>query len=150
MRVTLLAFGALVGIIAWLVGDTLLLKSPGWREPIDANMGLISHELLDWPRPNGVAAIPLSVYMSYFAFLFVAPRWWRQAEYTRDKRISFWWIMVSVVWAWVLHLFWWFPQPTGMMVAGVIAAATQLSSPWMPPSRRRTLSEQMDLEQAVV
>ena len=48
---------------------------------------------------------------------------------------------VCVFWAWVLHLFWWFPQPTGMMAAGVIATATQLASPWMPPSRRRALSE---------
>jgi hypothetical protein len=46
--------------------------------------------------------------------------------------------------AWVLHFFWWFPQPTGMMAAGVIALSTQLASPWMPPSRRRALSEQID------
>ncbi|HEX2475386.1 MAG TPA: hypothetical protein VHK01_11600, partial [Lacipirellulaceae bacterium] len=151
MRVSLLAFGALVGIVGWLVGDTLLLKSPGWHEPIDANWGLISNEMLGWERPhpgNGIAPT-LAMYMSFFAFLFLVPRWWRQAEYTREKRISVWWIAVCVFWAWVVHLFWWFPQPTGMMVAGVIATATQLASPWMPPSRRRALSEQMDLEQAV-
>jgi hypothetical protein len=151
MRITLLAFGAVVGIVGWLVGDTLFLKSPGWQEPIDANWGLVSHEMLRWTtaRPGEGFAPTLAMYMSFFAFLFLVPRWWRQAEYTREKRISVWWIAVCVFWAWVVHLFWWFPQPTGMMVAGVIATATQLASPWMPPSRRRELSSQMDLEQAV-
>jgi hypothetical protein len=153
IRVSLLAFGALVGVVGWFVGDTLFLKSPGWREPIDANWGLVSHEMLNWQRPNpGESIAPtLAMYMSFFAFLFLVPRWWRHAEYTREKRISLWWIAVCVFWAWIVHLFWWFPQPTGMMVAGVIATATQLASPWMPPSRRRALSEQMerDLEHAV-
>ena len=36
MRVTLLAAGATVGVAAWLLGDSLLLKSPGWDDPIDA------------------------------------------------------------------------------------------------------------------
>jgi hypothetical protein len=153
IRITLLAFGALVGIFGWFVGDTLFLKSPGWEEPLDANWGLVSHEMLRWTtaRPGEGFAPTLAMYMSFFAFLFLVPRWWRQAEYTREKRISFWWVAVCVFWAWVVHLFWWFPQPTGMMVAGVIATATQLASPWMPPSRRRALSEQMerDLEHAV-
>jgi hypothetical protein len=153
IRVTLLAFGALVGIAGWFVGDMLFLKSPGWHQPIDSNWGLVSHEMLNWERPQqgGGTAPTLAMYMSFFAFLFLVPRWWRQAEYTREKRISLWWIGVCVFWAWVVHLFWWFPQPTGMMVAGVIAAATQLASPWMPPSRRRAISEQMerDLDQAV-
>jgi len=34
-----------------------------------------------------------------------------------------------------------------MAAAGVIALATQLSSPWMPPSQRRAISE--SAEQAV-
>jgi Protein kinase domain len=144
MRVSLLASGALVGFAAWFLGDMLLLKSPGWRDPIDAGQGLISQELLDWPRPNEVTSASLGVYVAYFAFLFLLPRWWRQAEYTRGSRISVWWIIVSVFWAWVLHLFWWFPQPAGMMAAAVVATATQLSSAWMPPSRRRVLSDFAD------
>jgi hypothetical protein len=148
MRVTLLAAGAAVGIAAWALGEALLVTSPGWHDPIDAGGGLISQEMLEWPRTNEGVNPSLAVYVSYFAFLFLLPRWWRQAELTRGARISLWWLIVSIFWAWVLHLFWWFPQPTGMMAAGVIATATQLSSPWMPPSRRRALTEQM--EQAVV
>jgi hypothetical protein len=141
MRVTLFAMGAAVGIAAWMLGDALLLNSPGWNDPIDAGRGLISQEMLGWPRTDETINPSLAVYVAYFGFLFLLPRWWRQAEFTRSTRISVWWIIVSVFWAWVLHLFWWFPQPTGMMAAGVIATATQLSSPWMPPSRRRQLSE---------
>jgi hypothetical protein len=141
LRVTLFATGAAVGVAAWLLGESLLLKSPGWHSPIDAGRGLVSQELLDWPVTNESLNPSLAVYVAYFGFLFLLPRWWRQAESTRTARISLWWVLVSVFWAWVLHLFWWFPQPTGMMAAGVIATATQLSSPWMPPSRRRQLSE---------
>ena len=141
MRVTLLAAGATVGVAAWLLGESLLLKSPGWHDPIDAGRGLISQEMLEWPSTIDSVHPSLPVYVAYFGFLFLLPRWWRQAEFTRPGRISVWWVIVSVFWAWVLHLFWWFPQPTGLMAAGVIATATQLSSPWMPPSRRRAMSE---------
>jgi hypothetical protein len=41
-----------------------------------------------------------------------------------------------------MQFFWQFPQPAGMLVAGVTAFATQLSSPWMPPSQRRVLTEE--------
>ena len=102
--------------------------------------------MLDWRRPASDANPPLAAYVAYFAFLFVLLRWWRQAEYTRHARLSLWAVIVCVFWAWLLHLFWWFPQPTGMLAAGVIATATQLASPWMAPSQRRTI--QVEAEQA--
>jgi hypothetical protein len=46
--------------------------------------------------------------------------------------------------AWLLPVVIWFPQPAGMMLAGTIALATQLASPWMPPSRRRALSAEIE------
>jgi hypothetical protein len=141
MRVTLLGLGALVGVVAWTLGDVLLLQPASFDEPMDAHNGLISQEWLRLPRVGEGINPSLLVYMTYFAFLFLLPRWWRQAEFTRDNRLSLWWLSVSMFWAWVIHLFWWFPQPTGIMAAGVIAAATQMSSPWMPPSRRRELNE---------
>ena len=54
MRVTLLAAGATVGVAAWLLGEALLLKSPGWHDPIDAGRGLISQEMLEWPSTHRV------------------------------------------------------------------------------------------------
>jgi hypothetical protein len=144
MRLTLLLCGALVGAVAWVMGDTLLLHSPGWGEPVDVGHGLLSHETLGWPATGEGMNPSLPVYIAYFAFLFLLPRWWRQTEFTRDRRMSLWWITVCVGWAWLLHIFWWFPQPTGMLAAGVIAMATQLASPWMPPSRRRALSVEVE------
>jgi hypothetical protein len=148
LRLALLSLGALVGLAGWFIGDALLLKSPGWGEPVDVGHGLLSHEMLNWPASGEGANPAPAVYLSYFAFLFLLPRWWRQTECTRTSRLSLWWVFASVGWAWLLHIFWWFPQPTGILAAGIIATATQLASPWMPPSRRRALAA--EIEEGVV
>jgi hypothetical protein len=114
---------------------------PGMHEPIDVGSGLISHELLNWPRITDGSNPGCAVYVAYFSFLFLVPRWWRHTEFTRTNRLSLWWLFVCVFWAWALQLFWWFPQPIGMIVAAVISLSTQLASPWMPPSQRRAISE---------
>ncbi len=141
IRISLLLLGTLVGVSAWFLGDTLMLKSPGWHEPVDVGNGLVTHGMLGWPQGDNGANPAIAVYVAYFAFLFLVPRWWRQTEYTRATRMSLWCAITCAGWAWLLHLFWWFPQPLGMMAAGTIAVATQLASPWMPPSQRRALSE---------
>jgi hypothetical protein len=148
MRMTLLGLGVLVGIAAWVLGEALLLKSPGWNEPLNVNEGLITNELLGWPRASAESNPNLAYYIAYFAFLMLLPRWWRQTEYTRNTRMSVWCVVGCVGVAWLLHMFWWFPQPLGMMAAGIMALSIQLASPWMPPSRRRALSE--NIEHAVV
>jgi hypothetical protein len=144
MRVTLLAMGALVGLAAWFLSDGLFLHLPSWGDPVDVRQGIVSQEMLGWNIPPQGINPPLAIYVTYFAFLFLVPRWWRQGESTRSDRLSVWWVLVCVFWAWLLHFFWWFPQPAGMMVAAVIAISTQLSSPWMPPSRRRALSGELE------
>jgi len=144
MRIVLLVLGALVGLAAWSLGDVLLLKVAAWDDLMLINGGLLSQEALDWPRQGNDANPSLSHYVAYFAFLFLLLRWWRQAECTRNYRLSLWTVFVCVCWAWLLNIFWWFPQPTGMMAAGVIAFATQMSSPWMPPSGRRAFQVEAD------
>jgi serine/threonine protein kinase len=147
MRITLMLLGALLGLIAWAVADGLMLKTAGWSEPIDVGRGLVSHEMLGWAKRETGANPPVAVYVAYFAFLFVLPRWWRQTEYIRSTRLSLWCVVTCMFTAWLLHIFWWFPQPIGMIAAAVIALSTQLASPWMPPSQRRAISE--SAEQAV-
>ena len=144
MRITLMLLGAILGVLAWFVADSLLLSMPSWREPVNVNEGLISHEILNWPKTSAGINPNLAVYVSYFAFLFVLPRWWRQTEYTRRIRMSLWSVVTCVFTAWLLHIFWWFPQPAGMLAAATIALSTQLASPWMPPSKRRAVSESAD------
>jgi hypothetical protein len=147
MRISLLALGAAVGLAAWFLSNAMLIHVPSWREPVDVGRGLVSQEMLGLDIPRGGLNPDPTIFMTYFGFLFLVPRWWRQGESTRNGRLSLWWVIVCVFWAWLLHLAWWFPQPTGMMVAAVIAVSTQLASPWMPPSRRRALSG--DAEQTV-
>jgi serine/threonine protein kinase len=142
MRITLMLLGALLGLIAWGIADGLMLKTPGGhRDPIEVSRGLVSHELLGWATGESGATPPAAVYIAYFAFLFVLPRWWRQTEFTRTTRMSLWTVICCIFTAWLLHIFWWFPQPLGIITAGVIAISTQLASPWMPPSQRRAISD---------
>jgi serine/threonine protein kinase len=141
IRISLLLLGTLVGIAAWSLGSVLMLKMPGWGEPVDVGHGIITHNLLGWSDEHSSANPSIPVYIAYFAFLFLVPRWWRQTEFTRSTRLSLWSAITCGAWAWLLHIFWWFPQPLGVMTACVIALATQLASPWMPPSQRRAISE---------
>jgi hypothetical protein len=149
IRMLMLVLGGLVGAVAWSLADALIVQVPAAGEPIGigADQSLISHHMLGWSGPQGGAIPSLAMFVTYFAFLFVLLRWWRQAEFTRSQRLSIWSVVVCVFWAWLLQFFWAFPQPAGMLVAGVTAFATQLASPWLPPSRRRALSE--DIEQVV-
>jgi hypothetical protein len=144
MRLTLLLFGALVGAAAWFLGEALLLTTSAWGDPVSIRRGFLSNELLKWPLDSTDMTVGPQYYIAFFAFLFLVPRWWRQTEFTRSGRISLWWVAGCAGWAWLLHFLWWFPQPQGMMVAGVIAVATQLASPWMPPSRRKALAAEIE------
>jgi len=148
LRVLMLVLGGGVGVAAWSLAEALIVHVPSSGEPIGANWGVISHEMLGWNGPHGGANPSLAMFVTYFAFLFVVLRWWRQAEFTRSQQFSLWSIVVCVFWAWLLQFFWQFPQPAGMLVAGVTAFATQLASPWLPPSRRRALLSD-DVAQAV-
>jgi serine/threonine protein kinase len=146
MRIALMLLGALLGVAAWGVARGLMIHLPTWREPISIDRGLVSHEMLGWNISKDISP-PAAVYIAYFAFIFLIPRWWRQAEFTRSTRMSIWRVAGCVFFAWLVHLFWWFPQPLGMAAAGVISLSTQLASPWMTPSQRRAISEMP--EQAV-
>ena len=149
LRFTQLILGALVGLLAWSIADTLTLALAVWHSagigPTSSLMhGTFSGSFdqgLKEGFSNGAVQLPLQVYTAYFAFLFVILAWWRQAECSRSGRVSIWSITWCGLVAWLLHFVWWFPQPIGFLMAGVIAFTVQLSSPWMPPSQRRALSE---------
>jgi len=138
IRILMLALGGVVGAAAWLLANTLFVQVPGSSEPLDAQWGLVSREWLHWAPQNGNPSLPM--FVTYFAFLFMILRWWRQAEFTRSKRLNLWAVAGCVFAAWLMQFVWQFPQPAGMLVAGVTAFATQLASPWLPPSRRRVIS----------
>jgi serine/threonine protein kinase len=147
MRITMLVLGALVGLASYGLGEALLVTLPRMDAPIGVSEGFLSHHAFRWPQPgrytNDFSPV-LSMYVTFFATLFLLPRWWREAEFTRSTRLSWWSVASCMFVAWLVHLFWWFPQPAGIMIAGITSFATQLASPWMPTSRRRALAEQVE------
>ncbi|NOZ38872.1 MAG: hypothetical protein GXP24_01430, partial [Planctomycetes bacterium] len=150
LRFGMLITGALVGIVACGVGQMLDLELPvsqnfgiePWNTLAGEFFGVHSGDALSQAFRGGAVPLSLPTATAYFAFLLVILRWWRQAEYARSTRVSVWSIFACMMTAFLLTFVWWFPQPLGAVLAGMIAFTTQLSSPWMPPSKRRELAEQ--------
>ena len=92
---------------------------------------------------NDEQAPKLPAFLVYFAGMFVATRWWLQSDPLRATRLSVFSTAICVLWAWILHLIWPFPQPWGLMLAATISIAVQLASPWMPTSERARLRNQL-------
>ena len=143
MRLTLLLLGALVGVAAWLLGDALMLNTPGWREPVERRAGLVIARNAGLARDGRAARIPrVAIYVAYFAFLFLLPRWWRQTEFTRDARLSLWWrrdrvLALGLAAAYLLVV----PATARHDGRRRDRLCDTVGQPWMPPSRRRALSE---------
>ncbi len=150
LRFTQMVLGAIVGVVAWALADLLMLRLPvnsNLEFGVDPSDTVISASIgqgygyLDSSAATGSMAVPLSLFAGYFAGLFLLYGFWKGADSVRSSRVSLW----SVAWcafvAWLLHIFWWFPQPLGLILAGAIAFTVQFSSPWMPPSQRRKLVE---------
>lgn len=151
LRFGLLFAGALVGMAAAGVGQVLMLEIPVSQQIAVDPWDTLAGEMLrvgsyDSPTAkafrSGAVTVNLSAATAYFAFVFVILRWWRQAEFIRPDRVSVWSIVACSGAAFLMTFIWWFPQPAGAVLAGMIAFTTQLSSPWMPPSKRRQLAEQ--------
>lgn len=145
MRGLLLALGAGVGLLAGAISMNVSTALPNVHDMGPGINHSIAHELWSFPgslpaRVGSGIRINPAMGIAYFASLFLMLRWWRLAEFTRHRRLSLWSVAIVVFAAWLLHLLWWFPQPTGMIVAAMVAIATQLASPWMPPSKREELA----------
>ena len=148
LRFIQLLLGALVGIVAWAVAQSLYLEipasrdfSPGPRESIAAEVFSHQYDAIQQGYSGGAVQMPMAMYAAYFAFFFLVLRWWRLCESTRSSRVSLWLTAWSAFIGWAMTFFWWFPQPMGLMLAAVIAFTVQLSSPWLSPSRRRELAQ---------
>jgi len=139
----------MVGMLSWASADLMMLSLPSSHDfspgPWETLTGSILQDPVMKPlregHSNGLVRPPLQVFVGYFAILFAALAWWRQSDYSRSSRVGIWRIVWCGLVAWILHFVWWFPQPVGLLIAGATALTIQLSSPWMPPSRRRALSE---------
>ncbi|WP_231756479.1 serine/threonine-protein kinase [Lignipirellula cremea] len=133
-RLTLLAVGLIVGAGAFFAGRLL-------EVPLDDFPGA-GRVLLQGLYPASLYgenhAPRLPAYLMQFAVLFAAVGWWKQADPLRRRRLS--WLAGGV--ALLAALFLPFPQPWGLLLAGIISLAVQLSSPWLSPARRQQAAEQ--------
>jgi hypothetical protein len=129
-QVVLLAVGLLVGVAAFGGAQLLLV------DLADLDRWTV-HTLSDtaWGRQMYAAegAPRLAAYLVYFGGLFTVLRWWRQMDPLRKTRFSLLGTTVCVLWAWVMHMLFRFPQPWGFVVAAAISVAVQLSAPWVRP-----------------
>jgi hypothetical protein len=132
-RFTMLVAGLLLGLAA--SGLAQFLSVELFPESSEALSRWLTRDVAtNFYSPTGEPS--LVAYLAYFGFLMFILRWWKQADPNRGTRVSLWSIAVSVFGAWVLHLFWPFPQPWGLMLAATIAVSVQLASPWQCRQRR--------------
>jgi hypothetical protein len=132
-RFVFLVIGLAVGAVSYGFSDLLMVRLPNgvdWdlNRPV-RNLGSLY---------DSQGAPLLMTFMTYFGFLYLVPRWWRQTDPLRRVRLSLFFAAVVAFWAWVLHQFWWFPQPWGVMLAVTISVAVQFSSRWITPKDRTT------------
>ena len=129
-RFVMLGIGLAFGLVAFETGPRLL-------KIVLENEVHLPHVGADARPSSNVEGQPEAMsYLAYFGFLFLILRWWKQADPLRSSRLSLWSLLVCVFWAGALSTCWYFPQPWGMMMAGAISLAVQLSSPWIDPQNR--------------
>ena len=138
-RLVLAGVGAGVGFFAYLMGDFLMIPL-GEGLTRDITSTALSPNLYtdpsSGPHEQGFAkhSFPtptLAAFMANFALLFGLLRWWKPVDPLRRKRLSLWSIAVAVVVAWGVHQLIPISVAMGIMSAGGIAIAVQLSAPWV-------------------
>jgi hypothetical protein len=127
-RLTMLVVGLGVGLVAFGVQQALLVDLPAASRAYPGQS-----PFREWSQ----SANGLTGYLTYFGFLFLVPRWWKSADPGRRHRLELWSTAAVVFWAWLVGMFWEFPQPWGLMVAAGACVALQLASPWVDPRTRR-------------
>jgi hypothetical protein len=125
-RFVMVVMGLLLGTCGWALDDWLLVN-------LNFGQPLVTDPIV--PIGNGAYSAngqpELLAYLSYFGLLMLVPRWWRQADPWRPKRVSLWTTAVCVMYAVALNKLCAFPQPWAMVAAASMSLAVQLSSPWI-------------------
>jgi hypothetical protein len=153
-RLVLAGVGAGVGSFAYLMGDFLMIPL-GEGLVRDVTSTALSPnlytDLSSGPQEQGFAdlSVPtptMAAFMANFALLFGLLSWWKPVDPLRRKRLSLWSIAVAVVAAWGVHQLIPISAAMGIMSAGGIAIAVQLSAPWV--NRRAKQASNLQQESA--
>jgi hypothetical protein len=129
-RFMLMVVGMGVGGLSYAAAQALLVDLP-----FDPKFTTGAH--VELPRSFYRDGTPLLLaHVACFGTLFLAVRWWRQADPLRSTRMSLWAAVFSVAVAWLTAAVWLYPQPWLPMVACTMSVAVQLSSPFVDIRRR--------------
>ncbi|MBA2114607.1 serine/threonine-protein kinase [Bremerella alba] len=132
-RIVMMMIGVGLGIVAWFGSMLVFTGSPG---ATDMQMPWFA-----MGEQSSVGAL-----MIFFGLVFLVPRWWKLADPLRSNWLSIWNTGVFVIWAGILTAFWPFLQPWAIMLVGSVAAAVQLSAPWLSQDRRDAKRRQYEQE----
>jgi hypothetical protein len=139
-RFVMLAAGLVVGGATFLGTQVLMVdlkEAPSVTLPVSIQLP----EQLTGSLYSAEGVPMLPVYLVYFGGLFLILRWWRQVDPLRKTRLSVWATAGCALWAWILNMFWQFPQPWGFMLAMTIAISVQLAAPWIGVEQRERLAQ---------
>jgi hypothetical protein len=130
-RAVMVLVGLLLGFYAWTLDRVLMVDlSYSLNPALRVHVPVINGRGGSSPLFDAYGAPRLAGYLAYFGILFLGPRWWRLADPLRERRFRIWTVLAYGLWAYVLHLFWPFPEQFAVAVAMTMALALQLGSPW--------------------
>lgn len=129
-RFILMVIGMGVGLISYGVATALMVDLP-----YDPKFTSGAHVELPPSFYNDGTPLLLA-HVACFGTLFLAVRWWRQADPLRATRMSLWAMVFSVAVAWLTAAVWLYPQPWLPMAACTTSVAVQLASPFVDSRRR--------------
>ena len=134
-RLVLAGVGAGIGFLAFVTGEFLMIQ---FDETLvrDVTSTSLSPNLYSGGHPT------MSAFVTHFALLFVLLRWWKPVDPLRRKRLSLWSITVAVGAGWAVHQLIPITGAIGIVAAGGIAIAVQLSAPWVNRNTRQNSSPQ--------
>jgi hypothetical protein len=126
--VGLLIGGCSLGLASWL--GLSFYNGSEWRELSIWNNALNG-------RSQNQEQMLLSMASLGITFALIA--WWHQCDPLRTKRFSFIMLGLSLLMAFLTHLFLPFMQPWGLLIIGVMSVTLQLTSRWVPLDQRQKI-----------
>jgi serine/threonine protein kinase len=137
-RFVMLVAGLLTGVVAFATSQFLGVQVTD--ELVVQTLPAVAIPS-SWTSSDGSLTLP--AFLIYFGGIFGITKWWLQADPLRTSRISLWATAGCIFWAWLIQIFWAFPQPWGFMFAACTSIAVQLAAPWIRNSERARIREQI-------